>query len=804
MALPVLFAVDSSGSTSGSAVYHDRVHKLYKELVAKVPSVHVALWSSTWLDADNQSGSRMPTVDEYCKARSWNSGGTDPKLVADYLKRTKFAGHLVLVTDGQVPISSVERCDELANHFKHASCDVVVINTSSTSAADFTVAAPFTRGREFALTTYNHLGEEVNMERVRVDAKCLELLRTVGDAASFEKVLARFDDVEAAVAASVIGTAGNQQLADSLIRLNKRVIAHEANARLGATTDLLTEAVRARDLPGAAEMARRMHDEYHVDSDVAMTLQARVSRLVAMCQGINRDTRIRGLNPARVQRATNVTATSADMLDDSTTGLASRFECPIMGDDETDVLVLVAGDGPGLFDALPAATADRLAQFPLSALGMKDVMDLIGARIDHVVSLAAARSFFAATGRSLAAESPVTRRPLVGALALGPDASHAAATDYTVSQLLHPSAKKLGNLDLWFFVVARAVESRPYLAGNTALVDRLHEHMRWRLRNRTSFASLSGLPNVVLTRVPLDVAVWWVVNAPAAVPTLAPANDPLRAHVFDLAALLALADLADLAMLPAAVPHARRLRAVLKMLAMSKQDLVGLDDMVRGLVQASLPPSAPGAKRVFLDGPSDSAKAVAATPWGKHLSAAEIMALRACVSPQYSGVDVRLKVNFVAPSLPSAVVEWPFMAAQPVSRVAICPETMRPFFELEGALRTWRDVVTNKYGVAFTHVLPTAKLYADFVHTHERYPGSEAELLDHVYMRVCSRVAIPHTTLPANARELVASTMADYAEVIQGVEPAEFVRRAHATADVEVRVAHEREWKRARRMEVEE
>ncbi len=797
--MSTLVCIDSSGSTSGNSVYHELVRRICAKYGA---DTQYALWSTSWLDARTRNlNMRMPTIDEYCNRRQWNSGGTDPSLIAKHLSTSGFTGRLVIITDGEVDTGSVQRCDKLANAFKHEMADIVIIPTSSRSI-NFSVAAPFTRNRPFTLTTYDRSGQEVVSERISVDPSCLELLRNLNAPDTFETVLDRFDDIEAAIAAAVVGTNGNKTLVTELLALQKRILAHEAAARGGTTTENLTAAVRAGNVPVAIRYARHMYNEYHdADSATAMTLQSRLSRLVAMCQGKDQSMRLRGLNTDRVQRAASVEAEDVDALPDSHTILESRFECPVMCDDEKDMLVLIQA-GPGLLEDLDAGLADRLVQFPLSALNNDDVMKAIANRVDHVVSLSAARGYFEATGDSLAI-SPMTRAALVGAIALGPDAAHAKASDYTIAQILYSgAAKQLGNLDLWCYVILKAIESKAYLANNVALKERMDEHMRWRLRSRSTFASLTGLPNCVITRVPLDVAIWWVCNAPVAVLAIdsKPTTDPLRAHVHEFKHLSALAELAGLVFAPQTAAHAERLRCMLHMLSMSKHTTgpmsMGrsgtkiLDDTVRGLYQASLQING---RPLFIDGPST--KTPQDTPWPS-LDTRTIIALRKCVSPQFSASDIALPVAFCPQQVPTPVVEWPFMDVyDPNELIDVCPATMRPWYNLPSG-DTWRDAATRVYNVDYRRVLPGNKFYIEFVQVHERYPATVEEYLKYMYTKVTARETIPHTTLPANAVELANSIMNDYSRVIKGVTPTEFNRRTIVSCEIEARVRIENQWKR--------
>jgi len=130
----------------------------------------------------------------------------------------------------------------------------------------------------------------------------------------------------------------------------------------------------------------------------------------------------------------------------------------------------------------------------------------------------------------------------------------------------------------------------------------MRAHLRWRLRHRTTFASLSGLATTVTTRLPLGDAAWFVLGGCAAQNDVTPRREALRAHLGHAAVLRWLVAEVNGVRLPArAERHAARLRLLAALLRASKvgeREWAAVRADLRALSQASIeiPPPPQGAK----------------------------------------------------------------------------------------------------------------------------------------------------------------------------------------------------------------
>lgn len=108
-------------------------------------------------------------------------------------------------------------------------------------------------------------------------------------------------------------------------------------------------------------------------------------------------------------------------------------------------------------------------------------------------------------------KNPFTQRKLLGAIPLGCDKSHVDVGNYTIAKMFS-QGKILGNLNLfyaaiWFIIKEKELEYLNEIEKNAT------EHLIFRLEHSKTFASLSGLAQLVSTEVSTDVAVWYCVNS---------------------------------------------------------------------------------------------------------------------------------------------------------------------------------------------------------------------------------------------------------------------------------------------------
>ena len=139
-----LVAYDYSGSTRNQKFYHETVQMILKQY----EPYDVVLWSHC-LTISSQKELEMINKNKA------GCGGTEPIVVAEYLDKIQYTGHVVLITDGDISEYSVNRLDEfMKNHIlKVSHIDCYLIYTGWKLNA--TVIAPFLSRFSHSVTLFN-------------------------------------------------------------------------------------------------------------------------------------------------------------------------------------------------------------------------------------------------------------------------------------------------------------------------------------------------------------------------------------------------------------------------------------------------------------------------------------------------------------------------------------------------------------------------------------------------------------------------------------------------------------------------
>ena len=771
-----LFAYDGSGSTGGSALYHTTSQNLFAALPAET---QILFW-------DSSSRIISPAELTHINAAWKGYGGTDPELIARHVVATNFHGHLVLLSDGQVSQSSVAACDRtLPAEWTFASVRVVLVNTGGT--VNMSVSCPFTRNSPHTVQMVT-AAVPAPTTLTEVKQESFALLSALDDIKTVADWTAAAPTLEPVVIARTMGTAGDPSLRDRLLALKSRIQRAEADAKGDSDTVLAFQsALDSGNMRHAVSYADQLTQEYYGEDSHSWSAQ--LNRLVSMCEGALRGTfdlsNINGVIQSDLARraplARPVAATAAEETEPildlavDASAPATAFVCPITLDPTVDVTLLVA-DGPPLLAGLDKDTVTDLTKCPLYLFCYPEVLAHLQTRLDHPLSLRALKEA-EAVGASIT-ESPMTRRPILGALCLGPHEDHIAATNWTLARLT-AGGKCLGNPDLWFAAIWLLVKrgAIPFL---TPILPQLTAHLAWRLRHHRAPLSLLGTPEFPTPRVPLGVALWYAVSPSALSPP--PARETARAHLPYLSPLLEILELTGYAQ-PAGLPtHLTRLRVALAMLGWSKRNESQLRATLRVLYQAAVQEEETNSW-LPLDGPAsdDQQTAVRMTlpALFRTLSREELVGLGALVGPGKSAADVTLPFASAPLPLPAPEANWAYgLAPIPRFSVPICPATCRPYYKVPPTkAQTWMDAARDIFHMEPDQYLPVTAEYGHYVVRHGAFP-TKPELLKHLWRRVSAQ---GKTTLPSSVVIMVEDILADFAPIEAMLSPAEVGQRFTAS-----------------------
>jgi hypothetical protein len=816
--VPVLIAYDCSGSTVNMQNYHAVTQQILSEFSgdagAGSAAVRIVRWDDRWYEISRDELDRI-------NRGKLGYNGTQISAVADAIVSLDFKGRLVLITDGEVDAGSVERCDQklaaygIAGRF--TSVDVHIISRSP----NLSVSCPFTRHCTHRIQVYNtttQTPEYTNVIR-QEDIALLANMDSIQTIAAFEEA---HDGLLGALTARMMGSGVvDTQIHDQLVRLRGRLLAELSRYNTLGVSDKVHALGEATDFTEALGAYREIVDTFYATQ--TNTLDKRLANMLNITKGGLRTDFSHRLRRAPEEADADIANLApTDAADAASESAPAAFNCPILMEDESDVAILIKERAP-ILDGLSAGLVEDLINCPLNALNCPEVVAAISACFDTAVGLPAIQMAEELSALSLLEESPFTREATVGALYLGANASQAAATDATLARMLTgPSRRRVGNMDLWAAVIWRILTDRKtneaVRLDEASVTPAAERHLRWRLANRTTYASMSGQPGYLNIRVPLGLACWMVTTSPfLELPTK---RDMVRAHVFHLRPIYDLAQMSGMPMPPSATLERQRLRlvALYRFLGWAKRADADFQACVRALYQkcAILEPEKHAqiinpsdyckyaVRFVPLDGPAspDQTQAVLSKCFADLaiLGAEEIVYIASLVSPNAAADTIALPAPSAAAAgtavaaAPAAAVTWPEYGLSTTTLdadIPICPATMRPYYYIPPECdKTWKDAALATYGTTPATCISANTCYIRFVERFGRFPANADELIVFIYyFYVVYRDVV---SLPAPIVQFANEVYDSYAQVISGITPEEFNRRAMRSMPIQLRIEIEK------------
>ncbi|CAL5990108.1 Conserved_hypothetical protein [Hexamita inflata] len=513
------------------------------------------------------------------------------------------------------------------------------------------------------------------------------------------------------------------------------------------------------------------------------------------------------------------------------------LECPITFDETQVIILLVKSPDLPLLGYLDKNAVEDVINNPLNAFKYKEFIQKIADHLDVFVSLESYQQ--AEKAKCSMKQSPITRQPICGVISFGQTEEHSNISDDTIQKLLS-NGKHLGNTNLWFAVIYFIIKGDPKfdpslipkgpeliiqpnqvlkkphskLERLTNLVPFFEHQLKWRLENRTTFASLTGLSQFVCTRIPLANAIWHIVHSCFLRPE---SNvDPMRIHIYHISRFLDLLDIVGYRVDIKALQHVSQLHAMMSLLQCTKKPKPGptcsshqaLNLYIKALRQKVVVFDYSRMNRnylkiehpvpvVMLDGPASAAQikeVMRILPNAvRHLPVSVISGLFQMVHPNKSASDVHLDFDWEASELDDIITSWEqskqpldLQLAQSTINVPICLATCRPYAEIDQ--KSWRDAASAAYE-DLPYVNGT-KYFGMFVNKFNFYP-SEQELLSFIWNRQSGK-SLPVQTLPTTIFEEVQTELKNHEQIIKEIDPKEFVKRWKESCSVLNRIQMEK------------
>ena len=723
-----LLAHDFSGSTYGCQKYFDTVKSIYQ--LTPTPFTDFLLWSTSY---------KYVTQNEYEKIleRKDGAGLTNPHVIVDWMLKNDFNGEVVLITDGQIPISSVEYLDKILEKaegkIQITKIECYLIQTNS-SKLDTTVIAPFIRRYPNEVILY---GKEVEPLQITTGTQTQEeLIETIRSIKSIDEFQNQSNCVFSNVVTKMMGKPINIEIRDEILKLQKRLVSELRIPPKNFDLKGLLDAFKNHDIKNMKILSLQLNQAYH-NQHSNMTWPSLIFHLLRMANGsLNQVYSVHALGTGfqadRIRRAD--VAEHFEAAETESTNCDADFICPITYEEESDVVLLIKKPTKPLLSGIEHDKVNEIITCPLAALKYKDFIKTLIEHIDHPISLSAMKS--AENSNIPIKVSPLTRAPILGGLCLGAAEDHSKATNWTIANLM-TGGKKVGNMDQWFALIWYLTEINqiPYL---NPILPKLRQHMIYRLHNHNGTASLTAIPDICQTSLPVGICCWFSLNIDS--------NRFLQVHANEVPVFIKMVELAGYPIDP---------NVIRKSLIVSTEEgckRIG-QQILPSLIEASYVTSKLY-PNVIIDGElneEEKAKAMSELP----LSFSQIptQILRIVVNHLLGG-----KINDDIPS-----VNWAYgLEPCKMPPIPICPTTLRPFLLVPHSFTPWTKAATAAF-CPKNELINCHAQYIYYVNRYKKFP-SKTELAE-----FCMKMIVPKRkpTLPAQIDQFMDCVVDGYNDVFK-------------------------------------
>ncbi len=498
-----IFFHDMSGSTGGVRKYHDLSLKIYNEQVKNKDHIIVG-WDDKYKVFDDNTYINM------CKTMRGYEG-TLTSQIGKYLStlNTTNSLELIIITDGQVDIGDISRCDSYVSNLK-LDIKKVKAYVSSRSSPNCSVFAPFMRGSwDCEIFHDNQFSNEIKSIYSLNQKERNQLMEIVKTATTEEEINAVFDKLIDMVTSITMGkTTGDSNLRNDILVMANRI---KQNVKSKLSKSVFLEAFEKELLENNSvdiQAAQNLY-KFYKDSFNNNAFQYKINTLLQMCDGklshMFDPTQIRSQALNRVTTQTNnVTNEQMNEINDIPTDM-KPVDCPIMLDSSPNMVLLIKSGTP-IFEQIEKKTQDSIMLNTFYTYNAQECRVLIKQCLDHYMSLEAYIAL--ETTRS-----PMTNSNLCGCLVLGTDPLSVKATNHTIGQMVLGKSGIIGNADIWFYTIYNLVKSGelPWLND---ILPNLEAQMKYRLLNSCCTLSMSGLVQHVQLKSTLANSLYFTLMQP--------------------------------------------------------------------------------------------------------------------------------------------------------------------------------------------------------------------------------------------------------------------------------------------------
>ncbi len=506
------------------------------------------------------------------------------------------------------------------------------------------------------------------------------------------------------------------------------------------------------DYEGAKLVSQTMINEYYGCSPIK-NFSSKFDTLIGIVSG-KTNFSVNQFNAIKANTFTTAPIVQSEDHESLTNEGVSLMECPIMMTEDAIVIPILSGE-PILYGE-DKKVIDQVMKNPLSILSYDHLVDKIKSRLSQSFGLYSYCEIYKTTRLD-----PLTREPISGCIPLGSNREYVNEATKAIMHLF-TGGRILGNVDLYYAVLYFICNDVEFLSD---VFYQIQEQMIYRMNNHKTSASLSGMAELVGTKILFKEAIWFVLTSGS----LYTDNTiiPIRQHAFVQDKLIELNSLNGYRISLEDLQYCKLTKMMLSMLQRCKKD-PQFQDKIRSLYQSHIR-LVEGEKSVYIFFNSLIDMSSYSVDEINEIKMQYIISK--LVDPSKSASDIKIgNVNVDLIDFPVFTDIWSDREIYKHYPCIININTCRPIYRLSEST-TWEDSYKEVY--SYEKILSLNKYFGDYVYEKKEYPNIE-QLALYTWKRESGK---GETTLPSTIMKSCELIINDYQDIISSITPEVFAER---------------------------
>ena len=549
--------IDISGSVGNFLIYWDKVN----EIVSLNKSALFFVWDTEIKEISYNE------ILIYIKNKK-GYGGTKISCVASSIINKNFNDkHIIIITDGEVPSSDVIYSELLLKKFniKEVECYIIKSNDDINDIDNIDISVPLAFMHNNTSKLYYTNAKNITKLIKNINKDDYKILENI----TLENLMTKFDMIYDIINITNMGKSGLPEIKQKLLKLRTDFIKLSNENLKSINGNSVQSELKQGNYENALIMIKNIEENFNNQNNNSPIIK--FNKLLSLCD----DRTYSGF--ALNQKIANAKQSEEIIPDEETTEelLKYDFEDPVMLDLDVPQLVILKSSDK-LFDT--DKDFKKFIENPLSIIGNgndnEEIKKRIVKRLGHCIGIKL-------TNKCII--DPFTRSEIIGTIPLTTsNEQHNEVGSHALFKLF-TNSKKMGNPNLYYIILWQilVVENRcEYL---NEYYDYITNHLKFRLSKATTYISLCGLPDFNRTIVPMDVAMYYIINGPEINNTI------LRKHIFNIDVILnIIMNVFKYEVKPEIIKHINLEKTLLSMLSQIKKNPVSFKRKMKCLINSHI------------------------------------------------------------------------------------------------------------------------------------------------------------------------------------------------------------------------